>query len=248
MGYMVDLEAFHGPLDLLLYLIDKNEVDIYDIPISQITDQYMDYLNESGDIDIEKLGDFLVVASYLLNLKSKMLLPRHNLEEENADNDADFDPRDELVQKLLEYKKFKEIARYLSSMQKGEEQRVFFRNSTYKQDISEVLIADVKTLVRAYKQVLDRLSENEDESNFEIPTGDVSVAEKMQEILKELHNKPVGLVFQDLFLNIGTKREALAFFLALLELIRLQKVQVFQRNVNDLIIINLIGELNDDEK
>lgn len=243
MGYMVDLEAFHGPLDLLLYLIDKNEVDIYDIPISQITDQYMDYLNESGDIDIEKLGDFLVLASYLLSLKSKMLLPKHNFEED--DRDPDIDPRDELVQKLLEYKKFKEIARYLSSIQKDEEPRVFLRNSNYNQEINEVLIADVRTLVRAYKEVLDRLSS--DEPSFEIPTGDVSVAEKMQEILDALYNKPVGLVFQDLFLNISTKREALAYFLALLELMRLQKVKAFQR-VNDSIIINLTGDLYDDEK
>ncbi|NLB89194.1 MAG: segregation/condensation protein A [Syntrophomonadaceae bacterium] len=246
MGYMVDLEAFHGPLDLLLYLIEKNEVDIYDIPIAKITDQYMDYLNKTGDIDIEKLGDFLVLASYLLSLKSKMLLPKHHFEENNTDADADIDPRDELVQRLLEYKKFKEIAQQLSSMQQGEEPRVFFRQSSYSPETNEVLIADVRTLVRAYKEVINRLSENE--TSFEIPTGDINVAEKMEEILNELYSKPVGLVFQDLFINISTKREALAYFLALLELIRIQKVQAVQKDVNDLIIINLMGEINDDEK
>lgn len=246
MGYMVDLEAFHGPLDLLLYLIEKNEIDIYDIPIAQITDQYMDYLNKTGDIDIEKLGDFLVLASYLLSLKSKMLLPKHNFEANNADGDPDFDPRDELVQRLLEYKKFKEIARHLASMQQGDEPRVFYRQSTFSPETNEVLIADVRTLVRAYKEVLEKLDENE--ASFELPAGDINVAEKMQEILNELYNKPVGLVFQDLFVNISTRREALAYFLALLELIRLQKVEAVQRNANDVIIINLMGESHDDEK
>ena len=139
MSYIVELEVFHGPLDLLLFLIEKNEVDIYDIPIAEITEQYLVYIQDAKAINIERLGDFLILASYLLNLKSKMLLPQHKLDEMENDPEAEEDPRDELIAKLLEYKKFKEAARYLSSLQK-ESPEVFLRDSDYAPEIHEVLI------------------------------------------------------------------------------------------------------------
>ena len=99
MPYVVALEAFHGPLDLLLYLIEENQLDIYDIPIAAITDQYLAYLADTGDWDLDRLGEFMVMASYLLQLKSRMLLPRRHLPQyEPEENTAD---PEELVQKLL---------------------------------------------------------------------------------------------------------------------------------------------------
>ncbi len=237
MSYMVDLEAFHGPLDLLLYLIEKNEVDIYDIPIADITDQYIDYINGSGDIDLEQLGDFLILASYLLSLKSKMLLPKHDLEEKGEE--YEIDPRDELVQRLLEYKKFKEVANYLAGVMQ-EDHKVFFRSMDYETEVNEVLVAEVRSLVNAYKEVLTKIAVQN--YSLEIPATDISVADKMQDLLEQLYNNPKGLVFQDLFKGLNSKREALAYFLALLELIRLQKVMAVQKSVNDQIIINPAGE------
>lgn len=237
MKYMVDLEAFHGPLDLLLYLIDKNEVDIYDIPIAEITDQYIESLDESGKINLDQLGGFLVLASYLLSLKSRMLLPKHVFEDEE---DIESDPREELVQRLIEYRKFKEVAKYLATIQIKDEQKVFFRNHVYNQEINEVLIADIKSLVRTYQNMLNKLSNQE--ISYDIPTGDISITDKMQELLELLYNEPVSLVFQDVFSRAKNKREALVYFLALLELIRLQKVTVIQKEITDLIIIKHIGD------
>lgn len=246
MGYIVELEAFHGPLDLLLFLIEKNEVDIYDIPIAKITNQYMEYIEKLSSINIEQVGDFLIIASYLLNLKSKMLLPKHNIEEIDDENENIPDPRDELVEKLLEYKKFKEAAHYLASIQ-VEEPQIFFRNTSYNPEINEVLIADIKSLVNAYKEVINKL--DKPVYNYNIPDSDINVADKMQELHNILGNKTEGLVFQDIFVTVNSKREALAFFLALLELIRLQKVSARQNEFNDNIIINLVGDYNyDDEK
>ena len=112
MTYVVDLEAFHGPMDLLLYLIEKDEINIYDIPIARISDQYISHLQGNDVSDLDNLGDFLLMASYLLNLKSRMLLPRPTVEE-STDEADEIDPREELVQRLLNYKHYKEACHKL---------------------------------------------------------------------------------------------------------------------------------------
>lgn len=246
MGYIVELEVFHGPLDLLLFLIEKDEVDIYDIPIANITSQYMDYIQDLSSIDIEQLGDFLILASYLLNIKSKMLLPKHNLEMLETEYTDEEDPRDNLVERLLEYKKIKGAARYLAARQ-ADAPQTFLRNSSFAPEVHEVLVADIQNLVGAYKEILKRLDGTPED--FQIPAGDISISEKMQDLLKMLYNNPQGLVFQDIFTEVTSKREALVFFLALLELIRLQKVGAVQNNINNSINISLVGDYkNDDEK
>src|SRR5690554_275758 len=105
MTYMVDLDTFHGPLDLLLYLVEKNQVDIYDIPIAVISEQYIAHLQDSGNLDLDRMSDFLIMASYLLNLKSRLMLPE-GIIEESEEGEETLDPRQELVEKLLAYKKF----------------------------------------------------------------------------------------------------------------------------------------------
>ena len=102
MNYVVSLEAFHGPLDLLLFLIEKNQVDIYDIPIARMSDQFIDYLQQAGQYDLEIIGDFLVMATYLLQLKSRMLLPVSAVKSDEADAEGeDIDPRAELMERLI---------------------------------------------------------------------------------------------------------------------------------------------------
>jgi len=240
MRYVVDIEAFHGPLDLLLYLIEKDELDIYDIPVSAITDQYLEYLESTGDFDLERLGDFLIMASYLLNLKSRMLLPHFPvIEEEETDNNID--PREELVQRLLDYKKYKEAAEHLKSRQNGQCKRIFYRDYDNSCEPEEQISGNVKALFHAYLSLVrDR---TKTDSKYRLPQGDINIGDKMEEIMERVQERPRGLVFQDLFAGVLNVREALALFLALLELIRLRRVKAIQEKFfADIIIVLRVGD------
>ncbi len=226
MAYMVDLETFHGPLDLLLYLVEKNQVDIYDIPIAVISEQYIEYLQASGDFDLDRMGDFLIMASYLLNLKSRFLLPGSI--DETEEGEEPLDPRQELVEKLLAYKKFKEAAVWLEDRHNGKGERIYYREEQQDRESPAEWVADLKSLVKAYQVVIKEISEEED--YYELPRGDANVGDKMEEIMARLKKSPHIIIFQDLFLGIISRREALALFLALLELIRLQRVEARQSN------------------
>lgn len=222
MAYIVDLESFHGPLDLLLYLLEEEQMEIYDISIAAIADQYIAYLQETEEVRLEQMGDFLIIATYLLNLKSKYLLPdRGELVEEE-----DGDPRAELLQRLLDYKKYKKATEYLLAQQIGEIPRVFFRDSAEEAFSPDELTGNIAQLYRSFRSMLLDLPNTEE--GYRLPQGDLNIAEKMQEIMERLIQGRTGLVLQELFLGVINIREALAFFLALLELIRLQKVEAFQ--------------------
>lgn len=236
MSYVVDLDAFHGPLDLLLYLIEKNQVDIYDIPIALLSDQFMAYLG-SHEGDLDTIGDFLVMASYLLQLKARMLLP--SLDEE--DEDQELDPREELIQRLEEYKRYKEAAEYLISRQDGTIERVYYRSTSYSEQ-SEVLTADLPMLLRAYQAVLAKLEQ--EEPALSIPQEDINVKEKMDEIVQTLARRGSKLPFSELFQSTMRRRELLGLFLALLELVRLQQVEAVQENKFSDIILYLRVAIN----
>jgi segregation and condensation protein A len=224
MSYLVNLDKFYGPLDLLIYLLEKEEMDIYDIPVSLITDQYMDYIQANGQIDLENIGDFLIMASYLLNLKSRMLLPGI-MEEENSDEDI-ADPREELVNKILEYKKYKMAGEFLASRFNDETNRIFFRNGASDIELVErEFSSSINALLRAWYSVLEKTFE---EPQYNLPQRDVNISEKMDLILRVLPDAGTAVIFQDFFNGVPSKREALAYFLALLELIRLQKVEAIQ--------------------
>lgn len=220
MSYVVDLDAFYGPLDLLLYLIEKNQMNIYDIPIHIITDQYMEHLQSMGVIDLDQAGDFLVMASYLLNLKSQLLLPAESsLEEE----EEELDPRDELVRQLLEYRRYKAVSALLAERMKDSD-RVYFRSHESVVLDDREYAGTVQALVKAFT---DLLVQKEVEF-VSIPYGDVDVHDKMEEIIQRLQQAGSTIIFQDLFYEVLSKREALAMFLALLELIRMKKVKAIQ--------------------
>lgn len=240
MAYVVDLEAFHGPLDLLLYLIERDEINIYDIPIARISDQYISYLNDSDISDLDNLGDFLLMASYLLNLKSRMLLPKPMVELNEEESD-EVDPREELVQRLLEYKRYKEAAVSLGQRAEGELARIFYRNAGDEPLGPEEIVADMGSLLKAYRVLLRQLVD--EEHPYEIKIEEISVEDKMEEIIGRLQENCDNLVFQDLFVGIRFRREAYALFLALLELLRLQRVAARQESVFGNIIIYRRGEL-----
>lgn len=242
MAYMVDLEAFHGPMDLLLYLIDENQIDIYDIPVSLLSEQFISYMEQSGGYELDTMGDFLVMASYLLHLKARMLLPSlPGLEEEPEE-----DPREELVQKLEQYRKYKEAAEQLVNLQLGNKKRVFFGNRDLFVGENEVLHAELRLLVKSYQAVWERFEEKEPEMH--IPQEDVNVHDKMDEIMQVLEDKQGSVSFAELFSRVVRRRELLGLFLALLELVRQQRVAARQEETfGDIRLYIRVGNEDVDE-
>ncbi|MDR1617257.1 MAG: segregation/condensation protein A [Syntrophomonadaceae bacterium] len=225
MKYLVALEAFHGPLDLLLYLIDKNQVDIYDIPIAEISDQFIAYLEQGSSRDLENISEFLVMASYLLQLKSVMLLPDISGGNNNPEGGPE-DPRAELVEKLLAYKEIRETADFLSVRWRGNKGKVYYSQEVREPAEKPERAADAKALFKAYRQ-LSEYFENKEKA-LALPERDISVEEKMAYIMGYLAHKSTDTVIQDLLEPVSSRREALVLFLALLELIRQQKVYAIQ--------------------
>lgn len=227
MTYKVKLEVFEGPLDLLLYLIKKEEVDIYDIPIAKIAAQYLGYLNLMQLLDLKLAGEFLVMASTLMQIKSKMLLP---LEERGPEEEEEEDPRAELVHRLLEYKKFKEAA---SRLEELEETRLksFRRRATPEsfeaEDTEESYFeAGLFDLITAFSKVLKSIPKKE---FLQIIQDEFTVEKKVHDLLHLLVIKPV-IYFSKLLARAKNKAEIIATFLAILELIRVKEIVIRQKD------------------
>ena len=222
--YKVLLEVFEGPLDLLLYLIRKNEVNIYDIPIETITTQYMEYLSLMRMLDLNVAGEFIVMAATLMMIKSRMLLPveeRPELEEEEED------PRWELVRQLVEYKKFKDAASQLQEKE-IEQENVFERGSEAPVFEPEpgVVLHDVSIfdLLTAFNEVLKRVRE---ETLGEIVDDKFTVADKITAILGAVQAGR-SIRFSSFFAAMVVRTEVICTFIALLELIRLRQIYATQ--------------------
>ncbi|MBW1667849.1 MAG: segregation/condensation protein A [Deltaproteobacteria bacterium] len=220
-NYEVKLEVFEGPLELLLHLIRKNEVDIFDIPIAKITDQYLEYLDMMEALNIAIAGDFLVMASSLIHIKSKMLLPDTQEEEEE-------DPRVEITRPLLEYLRLKEIAGELSEralLNKDVFTRALPAELTVQlQEEGATLDVNLFQLIDAFKSMIE---EKLPGSQLTFQVERWSVKEKTAYILDQLKNARIQY-FEELFDKGGTLAEFIATFLALLELVQMGLVRVFQ--------------------
>ncbi len=226
--YKVQLDVFEGPLDLLLYLIKKEEVDIHDIPIERIFSQYMDTLGLMRMLDLNIAGEFLVMAATLMMIKSRMLLPveeRPEIEEEEEE-----DPRWDLVRQMVEYKKFKDAALFLENMENRRE-NVFGREGEGVQlgKMPDVSLNDVSIfdLISAFNEALNRL---EDESLTEIFGDRFTVSEKIDQLVSIL-NKEEGSSMTNLFKGMRSRNEMTCTFLALLELIKMKQVRARQGGV-----------------
>ena len=227
--YKVRLEIFEGPLDLLLYLIKKAEVDIYDIPIEQITKQYLEYLQLMRMLSLDIAGEFLVMAATLMLIKSRMLLPAEERTEQQAqDEEEGEEPRWALIRQLVEYKKFKDVASYLGN-RAIEQEQVFPRHEAAEPEGTggELKMGDVNIfdLINAFNETLKRVAQKE--NLREIFEEKYSVTDKIAEILWTLGEKG-GLKFHSLFDRAATRGEIVATFLALLDLIRLKQVRAQQ--------------------
>jgi segregation and condensation protein A len=219
-SYSVKLDAFEGPLDLLLFLIKRDKVDIYDIPIAHITRQYLEYIELMKELDLDIAGEFIVMAATLMRIKVRMLLPK-------TQDDEEEDPREELVSALLEYRKFKEAAQILKA--KREEQSRWFPRTdvSFLSDLpeDEVLVeASLHDLIFAFKKILDTQPK---ETFHTIDYPKVGVEERIEYVLNCLAQKD-GVVFPELFSDTPIKLVMVVTFMAILELIRLQKIYIRQ--------------------
>ena len=222
--YRVKLEIFEGPLDLLLYLIRKDEIDIYDIPIARITEQYLAYLELMQELDIAVAGDFLVMASTLIYIKSKLLLPPDPKAE--GEEDLSEDPRAELVERLLEYQKFKSASQMLYS--RGEIEAACYTRGALETDSSNPEVsATVFDLLRVFREILKRA---EDKVELEIARDEVTIAEKLAQI-HDLLDRYEQINVRELFEMARSKRELILTFLAFLELVKEWKIHLVQREL-----------------
>ncbi len=224
MSYQIKLEIFEGPMDLLLHLIKKHELNVYDIPIALITQQYLEYIDLMKSLDMEIAGDFLVMASTLTHIKSKMLLPPP--ENPEAEDDG-IDPRAELVRRLLEYKRFKEAANSLEDKEEAWS-KVYTRPGDSVPELpadDEPMLFDFHLfdLLSALKDVMARVPD----TRFEITAETVSVTEKISQILARLESVD-SILFTDLFEGSSSRVQVIGTFLALLELIKTRVVKAFQ--------------------
>jgi segregation and condensation protein A len=222
----IKLQSFEGPLDLLVHLIKKNQINVYDIPIALITEQYLEYLDLMQELNLDVASEFLVMAATLIHIKSRMLLPRPDPEQE--DQEPEEDPRDALVRRLLEHQKFKAAAELLH-------ERETLRSAQWTRPDSRVeaiagdeyepeLEVDLFSLLSAFRQVLQRARER---PPLLLPPEQISIETRIEQLMERL-SETQACGFEDLFEDAATRGDMIVTFLALLEMIRLKMIRVFQ--------------------
>ncbi len=226
-AYPVRLTNFHGPLDLLLHLIKRHEVNIYDIPITLIARQYIDYIDLMQEMNLDVAGEFLVMAATLIHIKSRMLLPRPD----PAQEDPEEDPRDALMRRLLEHQKFKAAAELLH-------ERETLRSAQWTRPdgpIAEIageppepeIEVDLFSLISAFRAVVERAKAR---PKLYLPSEQIPIEDRIEQLMMRL-SETEACGFEDLFEDVQTKAGLVVTFLALLEMIRLKLIRVFQSGV-----------------
>lgn len=232
--YQVRLENFEGALDLLLHLIRREEMNIYDIPIARVTEQYLAYVTALASIDIDRASEFLVMAATLLDIKARMLLPKPPkvADELAPEGEEALDPRAELVRQLVAYSAFKQVAESLREREQEMTRvytRQFFAEGEVPGTIEGISLDD---LMKAFQEVL-----KEEFDWREVPREEIPLREKLREMNFRLSRSPTGVRFRDLFTRGGSRLEIVVTFLALLELIRRrQAVAVQEATFGDIVI------------
>jgi segregation and condensation protein A len=241
--YNVKIDAFEGPLDLLLHLINRLEIDIYDIPVAQITEQYLIYIKTMTELKLDIASEFLVMAASLLAIKSKMLLPKHEEELDEFDSDMTYeeDPRDELVERLIEYRKYKEAAQDLKSLE--EERGLMYTKppsdlsdlAKEKQPEKTEVNITLYDMLAAFQKLLRRKKLQRPMAT-KITRQEISIETRMNEIMRELKHLKGRKNFNDLF-TIPAKEHIVVTFLAVLELIKRKEIDVEQyENFGDIFV------------
>ncbi len=225
--YTVHLDRFDGPLDLLLYLIQRDEIDIYDIPISHITQQYLQTLELLDVFNLDNAGDFLVMAATLMRIKARLLLP---VQRSGEDDEDEGDPRDELVRRLLEYKKYKEASQEFG--EKEEARSHYYRRGTSYPFVGEddeppELSLSLFDLLRAVRNVLDQI---QGEQIHQVYTEVYTVEGQREKLFERLSEVP-RLRFEELFTGMKVKMEVVVTFIAILDLLKSQRIRVEQARI-----------------
>src|SRR5499427_5442450 len=226
-AFPVKLSMFEGPLDLLLFLIKRSEIDIHDIPIALITQQYLDAIALMQELDLDVAGEFLVMAAMLIHIKSKMLLPRPETAA-GVDGESQEDPRDALVRRLLEHQKFKAAAGLLQEREqlrsaqwlRPDERVAAIAGDEYEPELE----VDLFSLMNAFQAVVQRLKQR---PKVLLPPEEIPVEQRIEQLLARL-SETEAMGFDDLFSDVDHRRGLIVTFLALLEMIRLKLVRVFQ--------------------
>ncbi|MBN1594535.1 segregation/condensation protein A [candidate division FCPU426 bacterium] len=245
MSYRLNLDVFDGPFDLLLYLIKKNEIDIYDIPIAKILAEYLEYVEMIKELDLEMAGDFILMASTLMHIKSRMLLPRESLALEEGE---EADPRADLVRRLMEYKRYREVAEGLDTYEQQQRQ-IFWRRGVQPdeaesekpaQEAEPVQFQEVNLfdLLSAFKRVLAFATP---ETFKEIRREAIKISQKINEILDALEENP-SLEFIEYMKTQDGRIAMVAALLALLELARLKAIRIVQEKMFAKILIHRVDE------
>ncbi len=233
MNYNVKLQHFEGPLDLLLHLISINEIDIYDIPIADVTDQYIKYLDAMEIMDMENASEFIVMASTLLEIKSKMLLPNNMFDDEILKFDEN-DPRANLVNKLLEYKLYKNAADYLKQKEDIRIERVIKEQESiecYQSEQEELQNIDIEVLKNAVSEVIKKLKsiDNQKRIHFKSVKRDrFTVKQKIDYLISVFKNTNKPVNFKSMFKKDRSKEEVICTFLAMLEMLKLNYINIVQ--------------------
>ena len=232
--YRVQLEQFEGPLDLLLYFIRRDEIDIYDIPISNITSEYLQVIEDMKSMNLSIAGEFILMAATLMRIKSKMLLPRPTLDEDGEP----IDPRTQLVEQLLEYQQYKDLSIELSTRWNEQSTRHSRGLAQEVEDTDNIELAfkevSLFDLAKYFKEAMDRMPVI---TSYELKRDSMSLDYKKEHILQSFDGDGV-LSFKRLLSNCKDKIEMIISFLALLDLIRLREISVFQNQLFDSIEIH----------
>jgi segregation and condensation protein A len=235
-AYTVRLEMFEGPLDLLLHLIKKNKLNVTDVPIALITEQYLEYLKLMKVLNLDVAGEYLLMAATLLHIKSKMLLPASP---EGEGDEGEPDPRAELVRRLLEYQRYKEAALELEK-RPVLDRDVFVRMVSQEREEPEEERVEVNLfeLLEAFRKVLERA--RLDGAFHEVTLEPITLEEKIQEILSLLQKERRSMAFHTLFPESASRRMIVVTFLAILELVKAKAVRIFQISPFETIRISLL--------
>ena len=235
-AYTVRLEMFEGPLDLLLHLIKKNKLNVTDIPIALITEQYLEYLKLMKVLNLDVAGEYLLMAATLLHIKSKMLLPASP---EGEEEEGEIDPRAELVRRLLEYQRYKEAAAELEKRPLLDRD-VFIRmvSQGREEPKEERVEVHLFELLEAFRNVLEKAKL--DAAFHEVTLEPITLEEKIQEILSLLQKEKRSMAFHNLFPEQSSRRMIVVTFLAILELVKAKAVRIFQAYPFETIRISLL--------
>jgi segregation and condensation protein A len=230
-SYTIKTQHFEGPFDLLLFFIERDELDINDIPIAQITNDFLDYIRQLEALDIDVASEFILVAATLMRIKAKMLIPRKEIDEEGNE----IDPREELAQKLIEYRKYKSIIDEMSDLEDNRHFRHTRGNvSSELKQIAEKALVDIELeslnlfkLLQTFQQLMRRYEDEQNKPKHQIVKFEYTIEDQQNFIFSKLP-KGQKVKFEQIFLQLENRIHAIVTFIALLELLNLQTVSLIQ--------------------